>query len=81
MRIIIMIKFKALNNETNTEFFGFGLSEKNIIALKKGYPIYVIGNKIESIYDYLILYGKSEETILNGLKDFIGPGTMTIKQS
>lgn len=78
---IIMIKFKAVNSQTKTEFYGFGLSERNIMSLKNGEPIYLAGDKIGSVYDYLIFYGETEEKMFNTLKKFIGPETYLNKES
>lgn len=71
-----MIKFKAHNQKNDTEFYGFGLSEMNIEKLRKGEPIYIIGDRIESIYDYLFFYGPTELDMHNILKKFIGPDTI-----
>lgn len=75
-----MIKFKALNIKANTEFYGFGLTENNMIELKKGNPIYIRGDQIASIYDYLIFYGKTEKEMIDGLKDVIDPETELINE-
>lgn len=75
-----MIKFKGVNPSTNKAFFGFGLSEENILCLKKGMPIKINGLDIESVYDYLIFYGETEEDMYNDLSSFIGKNTEVIKK-
>lgn len=73
-----MIKFKAYNHNKKTEFYGFGLSEINIQKLKEKKPIYIDGDKIDSLYDYLIFYGKTEDEMLDMFKDHIGGKTEVI---
>lgn len=70
-----MIKFKAYNLNKKTEFYGFGLSEINIQKLKEKKPIYIDGDKIDSLYDYLIFYCDTEEEMLDMFKDHIGEKT------
>lgn len=73
-----MIKFKGVNPQTKKALFGFGLSEENIELLKKDMPIKINGIDIESVYDYIIFYGKTEKDMHDRLKAFISDKTKTI---
>ena len=66
-----MIKFKGINKNTKKHFIGFGLSEENIKRLKENLPIVINGEDINSIYDYVIFYGKTEGDMYQELSNYI----------
>lgn len=70
-----MIKFKGYDSKKKRTFLGFGLSEENIGRLKEKQPIYINGNDLNVVIDFLIFYGKTEEEMHNDLKKFISSQT------
>jgi hypothetical protein len=58
-----MIKFKASRGKDGRELIGFGLTEKNVEALKRGEPIDIFGAEWGAPFDVVIFYGKDEQTM------------------
>ncbi len=73
-----MIKFK-IELDNGKVAIGFALSAKNIELLKEKKPIKVDLNEMGLNADILIMYGETEEAIIEELKPFIGKDT-TIKE-
>jgi hypothetical protein len=73
-----MIKFSATVN--GRKLIGFGLSALNVERIKEGKPIYISLDemKLPLSADVLIVYGETEEAILEEFTklNLIGPDTL-----
>ena len=63
-----MIKF-ILQGDTGKKVIGLGLSEENVARLKKDKPILVKGQDLGVEHDIVVLYGETEESIVETLKE------------
>lgn len=73
-----MVKFSGVKN--GRAFIGLGLSEVNIIKLKRGKPILIKGEETELPHDILIFYGIDEKSMKEMCKPFIGKDTIIIEE-
>ena len=64
-----MIKFKAKSKDGNT-LVGLGLSEGNIKRLKAKQPILIRGTELNIDHDISIMYGETEESLKEELKEY-----------
>jgi len=63
-----MIKFTA-RAANGRQIAGFGITEKNVEQLKKGYPIMIWGHDIGVPFDIMIYYGETEQILADQLRD------------
>lgn len=63
-----MIKFSAASS-TGRKILGIGLSSRNIDLLMDDKPIFVDGQKLDFPTDLIILYGTTEEEIVEKMKE------------
>ena len=61
-----MVKVKLTKVDGN-KLIVFGLSEENVQRLKGGQPILIHGSDLDLPDDYVIAYGKTEESIMQDL--------------
>jgi len=57
-----MIKFTGQGRDNRT-LLGLGISGKNVEMLKKGNPIFIMGEELELPFDVLLFYGETEQEI------------------
>ena len=53
----------------------FGLTDKNIEALKKGNPVHIFGAEMGIEWDIVIMWGETEEDIVKSLKPMMDDRT------
>jgi hypothetical protein len=75
-----MIKMSAFNPKTNTDFYILGLSEGNLIQLRKGRPIHILGVEWNKPFDLMLFWGPTDEQLVKIVEPFIGPKTRVTDQ-
>lgn len=71
-----MIKMSADNPMTGKRMLVLGLSDGNLMRLREGKPIHVLGVEWGQPVDLMIFWGPTEAAMAEMVKPFIGPETV-----
>jgi hypothetical protein len=76
-----MIKLSGYNTETKTEMVMLGLSDGNLMRLREGKPIHILGADWGKPFDIVIFWGPTEEAMAKMIEPFIGPESIVTDTS